>query len=74
MLQHDEMLGHRKGAGRSMKLSESDRISLGIKLRNQLRISLRTLNGQFKLARGDVSYESIWRTNKEYKIEHIRPY
>ena len=51
-LQCGEKLDHKKGAGRPMKLTESDRISLGIKLRNQPRISLRTLKSQFKLERG----------------------
>ena len=65
-LQKGENLVHKKGAGRKWKLDKPSHISLGMKLKNQPRVSLRTLKSQFKLEKGiNVSHEAIRRTAKK---------
>ena len=61
-----ESIEHRGGAGPKRCLNRGDRISLSLNIKNNPRISLRTMQSSLKVSRGvDVSYSTVRRCIKE---------
>lgn len=69
-----QSLKHRKGAGRPMKMSKNNKISLSFKLRNNPRISVRSLANEFQASQGlNISRESVRRTIKSMGFSKKTP-
>ncbi|KAI6658870.1 hypothetical protein LOD99_15196 [Oopsacas minuta] len=67
-------LKHRKGAGRPMKMSKNNKISLAAKLRKNPRVSVRRIASEFQVTQGlDISRESIRRTIKSMGLSKKVP-
>ena len=64
-LSKSQSLKHHRVAGRPMKMSKNNKISLSFKLQNNPCISVRSLSSEFQTTQGiNISRESVRRTMK----------